>query len=145
MSSVRPILPAISDADRTPLICAPLELVQWQSEDDIHTLKKQTRKPKFKSSEMNKQNQRKMVLAVEKRKTPNEKLHLIPMLFGSYAHSHSSVDPGDNSRIRLWWPYQAAYPVCWNHHDSWYWLPRHISPVSVVIDYASSLLPWHCK
>lgn len=61
MSSVKPTLPSIPDADRTPLVDALLELVHWQSdrieqlEDEIHTLKKQTRKPKFKSSDMDKQ------------------------------------------------------------------------------------------
>ena len=46
MSSVRPTLPAISDTERTPLVDALLEVVQWQSdrieqlEDAIHTLKK---------------------------------------------------------------------------------------------------------
>ncbi len=60
MSSVKPILPAIPDADRTPLVDVLLELIQWQLsrieqlEDDIHTLKQQTRKPMFKSSEMDK-------------------------------------------------------------------------------------------
>ncbi len=61
MNSVKPLLPPISDADRTPLVDALLELLQWQSdrieqlEDDIHRLNKQTRKPKFKSSKMNQQ------------------------------------------------------------------------------------------
>ena len=58
MNSIKPLLPPISDADRTPLVDALLELLQWQSdrieqlEDDIHRLNKQTRKPKFKSSKM---------------------------------------------------------------------------------------------
>ena len=61
MNSVKPLLPPISDADRTPLVDALLEVLQWQSdrieqlEDDIHRLNKQTRKPKFKSSGMNQQ------------------------------------------------------------------------------------------
>ncbi len=61
MSSVKPTLPTISDTERTPLVDALLEVVQWQSdrieqlEDAIHALKKQTRKPKFKSSDMDKQ------------------------------------------------------------------------------------------
>ena len=61
MNSIKPLLPPISDADRTPLVDALLELLQWQSdrieqlEDDIHRLNKQTRKPKFKSSGMDQQ------------------------------------------------------------------------------------------
>ncbi len=61
MNSVKPLLPPISDADRTPLVDALLELLQWRSdrieqlEDDIHRLNTQTRKPKFKSSKMDQQ------------------------------------------------------------------------------------------
>ena len=61
MNSVKPLLPPISDADRTPLVDALLELLQWQSdrieqlEDNTHKLNKQTRKPKFKSSGMDQQ------------------------------------------------------------------------------------------
>jgi len=61
MNSIRPSFPEIAEADRTPLVDALLEIIQWQSdrieqlEDEIQALKKQTRKPKFKSSEMDKQ------------------------------------------------------------------------------------------
>ncbi len=61
MNSVKPLLPTISNADRTPLVDALFELLQWQSdrieqlEDDIHRLNKQTRQPKFKSSKMDQQ------------------------------------------------------------------------------------------
>jgi hypothetical protein len=54
-------LPAISDADRTPLVDALLELLQWQLdrikqlEDDIQRLNKQTRKPNFTSSKIDQQ------------------------------------------------------------------------------------------
>ena len=58
MNSTRPTLPPLPDNERTPLIDALLELIQWQSEriadleDEIQSLKKTTKKPKFKSSKM---------------------------------------------------------------------------------------------
>lgn len=61
MSPIKPILPEIPEADRTPLVDALLELIKWQSErieqleDEIHKLKQETRKPKFKSSKMDEQ------------------------------------------------------------------------------------------
>lgn len=61
MNSIKPILPEIPKADRTPLVDALLELIKWQSdrieqlEDEIHKLKQETRKPKFKSSKMDEQ------------------------------------------------------------------------------------------
>jgi transposase len=77
MNSVKPLLPTISDADRTPLVDALLELLQWQSdrieklEDDIHRLNKQTRKPKFKSSKMDQQTEPEEGSGNEKKKGPN--------------------------------------------------------------------------
>lgn len=61
MSPIKPTLPDIPGADRTPLVDALLELVKWQSdrieqlEDEIQKLKQETRKPKFKSSKMDEQ------------------------------------------------------------------------------------------
>ena len=58
MSPLKPILPEIPKADRTPLVDALLELVKWQSdrieqlEDEIQKLNQETRKPKFKSSKI---------------------------------------------------------------------------------------------
>ena len=61
MSPIKPTLPEIPEADRTPLVDVLLELVKWQSdrieqlEDEIQKLKQETRKPKFKSSKMDEQ------------------------------------------------------------------------------------------
>ena len=76
MNSVKPQLPTLSDADRTPLVDALLEVLQWQSdrieqlEDDIHRLNKQTRKPKFKSSKMDQQTEPEDGSRNEKKKGP---------------------------------------------------------------------------
>jgi hypothetical protein len=58
MSSNKPNPPSIPENERTPLIDMLLELIQWQGqrisdlEDEIHDLKKETKKPKFESSKM---------------------------------------------------------------------------------------------
>jgi len=60
MNSNKPNFPSISENERTPLIDMLLELIQWQEqrisnlEDKIQDLKKETKKPKFKSSKMDK-------------------------------------------------------------------------------------------
>ena len=60
MSSTPPILPKLSEADRTPVLDSLLEYIQWQSsrlsalEDEVQQLKGQTRKPRFQSSDMDK-------------------------------------------------------------------------------------------
>jgi len=58
MSSTRPTLPSIPDNERTPFIDALLEFIQWQSEriadleDEVQSLKRTTKKPRFKPSGM---------------------------------------------------------------------------------------------
>ena len=58
MNSVTLLLASISEEDRSPLVDALLEHIQQQSklieqlEDEIQRLKKETRKPNFKHSEM---------------------------------------------------------------------------------------------
>jgi len=58
MSSSKPQLPEVNDADRTPLVDVLLELVAWQSdqieklEQEILKLKGETTKPKIKPSKM---------------------------------------------------------------------------------------------
>jgi hypothetical protein len=57
MSSKKPNI-SVSENERTPLIDTLLEFIQWQEqrishlEDEIQDLKKETKKPKFKSSHM---------------------------------------------------------------------------------------------
>lgn len=58
MPSTKPNFPSIPENERTPLIDLLLEFIQWQEqrishlEDEIQDLKKETKKPKFKSSQM---------------------------------------------------------------------------------------------
>jgi len=58
MKSSKPKLPSISEDERSPLLDALLELINWQEqyieelEDEIQKLKKETRRPKLKPSKM---------------------------------------------------------------------------------------------
>jgi hypothetical protein len=60
MSSNKPNFPSIPENERTPLIDMLLEFIQWQGqrisdlEDEIQDFKKETKKPKFESSKMDK-------------------------------------------------------------------------------------------
>lgn len=58
MTSIKPKLRFIPEEERSPLVDALLEFINWQTqrikdlEDEIHKLKKETRKPKIKPSKM---------------------------------------------------------------------------------------------
>jgi len=87
MNTIKPQLPDIPDSERTPLVDALLELIQWQSdrmeqlEDEIQKLKKETRKPKYKPSKMDsktdpdKEKSGKKKKGPKRQKKPNLKIH----------------------------------------------------------------------
>jgi hypothetical protein len=79
MSSNKPDFPSIPENERTPLIDMLLELIQWQEqrisdlEDEIQDLKKETKRPKFKSSKMDKKTEDEDTEGKKKKKKPRRK------------------------------------------------------------------------
>lgn len=83
MNSPRPTLPTLSDNERTPLIDSLLEFIQWQMErmadleDEIQSLKKETKKPRFKSSDMDKETEKgETGNSTDKEQPPEKKLRV---------------------------------------------------------------------
>ena len=76
MKPVKPVLSAISEKDRSPLVDELLEYINWQSghieqlEDEIQKSKKQTRKPKFEPSGMDAKTEPKGNKSSKKKKGP---------------------------------------------------------------------------
>ncbi len=79
MSSNKPNFPSIPEDERTPLIDMLLELIQWQGqrisdlEDEIQDLKKETKKPAFKSSKMDEKTEEEDSEDKKKKKKPRRK------------------------------------------------------------------------
>jgi len=79
MNSNKPSFPSISENERTPLIDMLLEFIQWQEqrisdlEDEIQGLKKETKKPTFKSSKMDEKTENKAPEDKKKQKKSRRK------------------------------------------------------------------------